>query len=1530
MAKQSPQQKNQGGYQQGIFHTPSIDSVLNTTDPGDDIQRRFRYQHAYGIVLLVASINQKLPYQAIICENYEDLVGKIDSDNFDVYQIKTRQSGLWTLLDDDFKHSIKRFIELDQEFPGKINGYYFVSNIGPESSSAQRKLGRNPLKLLQAVEKATSPSLLDPPFNESFDVLCQYCQCNPQDLMSVLKKLKLVRGPGLDSFEAEIAQDHLSSLTVCQDLSALALAVLRDDLIAMIYKASSLSSNDPARHWYGLNEAENKNPQLLAKKITIENVLELIRNKYTPHSISSEHTHALNERLQEVIGLYLAASFKEDQVAKLDQAGETDSDRTTLLHQVFVDLEMKPRKDQPNPPSIALFGKRSRYKRVSLWAEAERTSERALIGREKVLSAMNSFVKEIFTQFVIIGGPGQGKSTLGQYLAQIHRAILLQREDELYQDLPGGKAAKKRLRPKTKRIPFRIVLKYFAQWLADSSEHETVEAYIAEQICKKAACPREVDEKIIHEILRTRPTLLIFDGLDEVTEQNLCDQMLSCITEFLSRAEQLRANMQVIATCRPTSYKDQFSPDNFWHMELQPMSVEKVNEYAANWINIKAALLEEEQRRIKQTLDECLNERHTRDLLTTPLQVTIILLIIKDRGRPPSQREALFEKYWTTILDREKAKAQGMILTDDLLLFSLHAYMGYLLHRNAATENTRSLLPANEFVQLVCHFLYSQNNRLSAQAIQQRAEQIVEEARTRLVLIVEPEKGFFGFEIRSLQEFFAGVHIAETAKDTNQRFARFKAIAYSQHWHNVALFVAGRIINYYRGEAANILEICRQIDREYPDTYLRRGAWLALDIVADGVFGSYRNLQLSTLEHALTVFDDDITPKNRTYLRDALQKLSLDDYREILNVLFKKNHLPILHTQLLMVIDIYGKSIGADQYFMRALEILLLSSREKVIIEALNLGFLYKVKPIWLSEQLKVHWQVWTKEIHNTFRVWWSTNAHYTQKVLQALPLSEERANELMNCLFDLGMYYYYYNSFKLEVLDDLTSFSSQINLLMQIIHLSGMISIMRQSTLSQIYTLKIDTSLKIFQVNIKQLNKEERFMKLIPPDVLSRLLSDSKLMPQLRACIWTLYCEIHILTSSEIDQFLAESDIWIANQRSFVSYFRSRSSPLLNLILERHMQQDQVGVASLKPLLNEQQELLIGQKVNKALQKDLSVLSSEEQFFSILSNDYVVDRFPELAIIAKDLGITISEIIDVYFTPSLQTSEISPVLLEQVILYIKSVQYRPQGNSFLLEYILTNFSKQLNRKTIEQGIQLLHVLIKRLPDHIESCINLFLNLLTLEAIPLTVAPAILSYIENENILRNSWSRGVSGVSMRQQRLNLLNISLEYLANLAKFVNHTDNKIQQGAIIFFAALLDLVLEFDFMDDKYNTKLVALGFDWQLCLSLIRDTNIINRRRGILLLTYSPFPITEPKYFDELCSALSKSQDAQEIGAWAIFLKNFIIKDYEKKTLLNLLEAILDAPYRYASDIRIAAKERFTRLISEVDPKIKEGVDLGLP
>src|SRR5260370_23620273 len=65
----------------------SPDEVLDTVDTGDETQLRFRYQHAYGVILLLAALSCKKPYTALLCDHHEDLLGQCTNGFFDAYII---------------------------------------------------------------------------------------------------------------------------------------------------------------------------------------------------------------------------------------------------------------------------------------------------------------------------------------------------------------------------------------------------------------------------------------------------------------------------------------------------------------------------------------------------------------------------------------------------------------------------------------------------------------------------------------------------------------------------------------------------------------------------------------------------------------------------------------------------------------------------------------------------------------------------------------------------------------------------------------------------------------------------------------------------------------------------------------------------------------------------------------------------------------------------------------------------------------------------------------------------------------------------------------------------------------------------------------------------------------------------------------------------------------------------------------------------------------------------------------------------
>ncbi len=834
--------------------------------------------------------------------------------------------------------------------------------------------------------------------------------------------------------------------------------------------------------------------------------------------------------------------------------------------------------------------------------------------------------------------------------------------------------------------------------------------------------------------------------------------------------------------------------------------------------------------------------------------------------------------------------------------------------------------------QIVCRFLQSKDGISSPAVIQQRATYIVEEARTRLVLLVEPEPGFFGFELRSLQEFFAGAYIAQTAHDTGQRFDRLKAIAYSEHWRNIALFCSGRIVRDYSGEAFKILEdVCRPMDRDLPDTYLHRGAWLALDIAADGIFTTNnRNLQYSTLELALTVLHTGMTDQGKSHLEAALQRLPSKDRRDILSKLLKQKLVSLPPSCLPPALERLGHFIEAKD-FIRALEVLLSTNKQEYVLEALNIGFQYKVNPEWLALQLEKHWHLWIKrQTYPYLYSWelWYQNRQHTQKVLSALSLSEDQASSLMDHL--LSPPYVRYVRFRegdLKLIENPRTYSEQIAVLLQCLRI---INHYPPSSLASI-ELRPGKSLEVHQSDTGRfINRNAKtFTNTGLSATLDQLMGRSDLMPQLRACLWTLYWQTHEPTEPLVTTFLAESRAWSENQ-SLSKFLQMQYGlfwllPLLALALESQMNNDQHTIALLRPYLNTSEEISFSKQVGAALQKGLDKLSHEEQLATVLCRRYTADHFPELASIAEKLGVDSNRLIKMYTTRSIYANwKLSSAVLQGIFSNIEKSIAQLQKPQILWGLIL-DFEWELDHEATRQGVQLLHILIERLPlqlDILQDAIILFLKLLSFDTTPLLLAPVILSYLADETHLRDmpTWQL-VEAFS---------DIPEEHLTRLANFTTHEDAKVQQGALTLWANLLENVSKGSYPHRRQPPNLKVLSFDWRLGLSLIKDTSIAQRKKGIMLLIYSHFPISKTQYLTELRNAMAHAQDVDEIAAWTVFLGNVPVSRPEKKNWQKLLETLLDAPQSYSSRILTAAMERYTELEGVAGPEIKDEGALDLP
>ncbi len=150
---------------------------------------------------------------------------------------------------------------------------HVVSNASFLDTDNEQKTHRSLPKLLRVTRLASTPSSIAAPHGTAFNKLAAETGHCHDTLFSALRKMEAICGPERESFDAEISHNHVAGLPGCEILPRARLNSIRDELMARVYRASSLSSDDPSRHWCCVSGEHHNHPQLAAKRISVQDVL---------------------------------------------------------------------------------------------------------------------------------------------------------------------------------------------------------------------------------------------------------------------------------------------------------------------------------------------------------------------------------------------------------------------------------------------------------------------------------------------------------------------------------------------------------------------------------------------------------------------------------------------------------------------------------------------------------------------------------------------------------------------------------------------------------------------------------------------------------------------------------------------------------------------------------------------------------------------------------------------------------------------------------------------------------------------------------------------------------------------------------------------------------------------------------------------------------------------------------------------------------------------------------------------------------
>jgi hypothetical protein len=544
----------------------------------------------------------------------------------------------------------------------------------------------------------------------------------------------------------------------------------------------------------------------------------------------------------QVMASFLARELLGDQFANLEQAGHAVEDRIPLAR-VFVDLPTTeqrvsepPLEDNIEELVSALIGAaRDRLKPSMLSSELSKSGEKS---RPPSKLAPG--------RFVLVGGPGQGKTTVGQFACQLFRAAILtqRRTNQLSAEVRDTLAAIKSYLaeigldlPAARRFPVRLALGELSVAVAENDSITLLE-HVSHRIRSQSGY--EVSVGDLRKWLSCYPWLLVLDGLDEVAVSSNRSAVLRKIEDFWIDAAQLDADVLVLATTRPQGYSDDFSPLYYRHLYLAPLSSDRAIIYGRRLAKIRYGGDVERQELVVSRLQKAARAEATARLMRSPLQVTIMAALVDQIGDPPQDRWRLFHDYYEVIYRREQARdiPAAVLLRDRRAdIDAIHHRVGLVLQlESEKVESADASLDSIGFASLVEARLREEGHE--GEGLSKLKEDVIDAAANRLVFLVAPRQGRVGFEIRSLQEYMA----AEALMSGSERSVRLRLrrVASVPVWRNTMLFAAGRCFSQPQSEhfRDTIYTICAELNEDTSDRLAPLtlpGSQLALDLLEDGV-----------------------------------------------------------------------------------------------------------------------------------------------------------------------------------------------------------------------------------------------------------------------------------------------------------------------------------------------------------------------------------------------------------------------------------------------------------------------------------------------------------------------------------------------------------------------------------------------------------------------------------------------------------------------------------------------------------------------
>ncbi|MBC7968719.1 MAG: NACHT domain-containing protein, partial [Verrucomicrobia bacterium] len=389
----------------------------------------------------------------------------------------------------------------------------------------------------------------------------------------------------------------------------------------------------------------------------------------------------------------------------------------------------------------------------------------------KVLEAINPQIPDfsersgISQRAVILGDPGAGKSTLLQYLAL-----------EWVESQTSEVSA---------RLPLLIELREYA--IAQTNS-------FLDFLHRGRGVDWQFDQQQLHQYLQEHPTLVMFDGLDEVFDR----PTQSAITDDIIRFAQQYPHAQILITSRIIGYNpERLQHAGFRHFTIQPLDSDEIHAFIDRWYTLALGNDPDKDRLVTRLKDAITNSQAIRNLADNPLLLTM-MAILNRRQELPRDRADLYDQASRVLLYHWDVDHKKLNLPLDTIgrrekqeMLRLIAY-----EMQAGDEGLKgNLISADRLTRILTNYLRDQG----FSEPREKANKLIDQLRHRNFILCDRGADTYGFVHRTFLEYFCAVEIVNRfEKQRTLTFEQLRDEVFGNHWqdetwHEVLRLICGMI-----------------------------------------------------------------------------------------------------------------------------------------------------------------------------------------------------------------------------------------------------------------------------------------------------------------------------------------------------------------------------------------------------------------------------------------------------------------------------------------------------------------------------------------------------------------------------------------------------------------------------------------------------------------------------------------------------------------------------------------------------------------